>query len=110
MKDTYWGPEYSEERVLKVCSRQGLVGKQCDQSQELARIVAAALGKGNIVGWFQGRMEFGPRALGHRSILADPRDVEMQRRLNLSIKFREDFRPFAPICREEKAGDYIEGG
>jgi carbamoyltransferase len=55
-------------------------------------------------------MEFGPRALGHRSILADPRDAGMQRRLNLSIKYREDFRPFAPVCREERAADYIEGG
>ena len=110
MKDAYWGPGYSEERVLKVCSRHGLVGDRYDSSEELARVVGVALRDGNIVGWFQGRMEFGPRALGHRSILADPRDMEMQRRLNLSIKFREDFRPFAPICREEKAGDYIEGG
>jgi carbamoyltransferase len=54
-------------------------------------------------------MEFGPRALGHRSILADPRKADMQRRLNLSIKYREDFRPFAPVCREEKAVEYIEG-
>lgn len=110
MKDAYWGPGYSREHIEKVCSVYGLVGERYDSSEELARDVAAVLGKGNVVGWFQGRMEFGPRALGHRSILADPRDMEMQRRLNLSIKFREDFRPFAPICREEKAGDYIEGG
>jgi carbamoyltransferase len=110
MKDAYWGPGYSREHIEKVCSVHGLVGVRYDSSEELARGVAVALGNGNIVGWFQERMEFGPRALGHRSILADPRDVTMQRRLNLSIKFREDFRPFAPICREEKAGDYIEGG
>jgi carbamoyltransferase len=54
--------------------------------------------EGKIVGWFQGRMEFGPRALGNRSILADPRNVEMQKKLNLSIKYRESFRPFAPVC------------
>ncbi|HXD76645.1 MAG TPA: carbamoyltransferase C-terminal domain-containing protein, partial [Puia sp.] len=60
--------------------------------------------------WFQGRMEFGPRALGHRSILADPRDAGMQQRLNESIKFREGFRPFAPVCREERAPEYIGGG
>jgi carbamoyltransferase len=110
MKDAYWGPEYSEERMLKVCSRHRLVGERYDSPEELARVVAAALRDGNIVGWFQGRMEFGPRALGHRSILADARDVDMQRRLNVSIKYREDFRPFAPICRVEKAADYIEGG
>jgi predicted NodU family carbamoyl transferase len=78
--------------------------------QPAAGDAGGALGEGNIVGWFQGRMEFGPRALGHRSILADARDVTMQRRLNLSTKFREDFRPFAPICRVEKAADYIDGG
>ena len=60
------------------------------------------------IGWFQGRMEFGPRALGNRSILADPRDKEMQKRLNLKIKFRESFRPFAPVILKEKVGDYFE--
>ncbi|HET6255515.1 MAG TPA: carbamoyltransferase N-terminal domain-containing protein [Puia sp.] len=104
------GPAYPAERIAKVCSANGLIGKRCDSEDELARVVAGALGEGLIVGWFRGRMEFGPRALGHRSILADPRRVDMQRRLNLSIKYREDFRPFAPVCREERAADYIEGG
>jgi len=110
MKDAYWGPEFGGERIEKVCRVQGLVGECYGSDEELARVVAAALGNGNIVGWFQGRMEFGPRALGHRSILADPRSADMQRRLNLSIKYREDFRPFAPVCRVERAADYIEGG
>jgi carbamoyltransferase len=110
MRHAYWGPAYPAERIAKVCSVNGLVGTRYDSEEELARAVAGALGEGLIVGWFQGRMEFGPRALGHRSILADPRDAGMQRRLNLSIKFREDFRPFAPVCRVERAADYIEGG
>jgi carbamoyltransferase len=110
MKHAFWGPDYPAERMLKVCSQEGLVGVRYDSEEELGRKVAQALVEGNIVGWFQGRMEFGPRALGHRSILADARDAAMQRRLNLSIKFREDFRPFAPVCRAEKAGEYIDGG
>ena len=110
MADAYLGPAYPEDRIAKVCSANGLIGTRHDTEEDLAQVVAGALAEGNIVGWFQGRMEFGPRALGHRSILADARDVAMQRRLNLSTKFREDFRPFAPICRVEKAPDYIEGG
>ncbi len=110
MKDAYWGPEFSAERIAKACAAHGLIGKRYGSQEELARVVAAALRDGSIVGWFQGRMEFGPRALGHRSILADPGNTDMQRRLNLSIKYREDFRPFAPVCREEKAADYVEGG
>jgi carbamoyltransferase len=110
MEHAYLGPAYPADRIAKVCSVNGLVGTRYDSEEELSKAVAGALGEGLIVGWFQGRMEFGPRALGHRSILADPRRPDMQRRLNLSIKYREDFRPFAPVCREEKADDYIEGG
>jgi carbamoyltransferase len=110
MEHAFLGPGYPAERIAKVCSVNGLVGTRYDSAEELAQAVAGALGEGLIVGWFQGRMEFGPRALGHRSILADPRDPGMQRRLNLSVKYREDFRPFAPVCREERAADYIEGG
>jgi carbamoyltransferase len=110
MENAYWGPAYSADRITKVCSVNGLVGTRYDSEEELARVVALAIAQGDIVGWFRGRMEFGPRALGNRSILADPRDAGMQRRLNLSIKYREDFRPFAPVCREEKAADYMEGG
>ena len=70
--------------------------------------MAKHIASGLCIGWFQGRMEFGPRALGNRSILADPRDKEMQKRLNLKIKFRESFRPFAPVILKEKVGDYFE--
>jgi carbamoyltransferase len=110
MDHAYLGPAYPEDRIQKVCSRLGLTGVRFDSEAQLAQAVAGALADGRIVGWFRGRMEFGPRALGHRSILADPRKPDMQRRLNLSTKFREDFRPFAPVCREERAADYIEGG
>jgi carbamoyltransferase len=110
MKHAYLGPAYPVERMAKVCSANGWVGMRYESEEDLARVVAAALAEGLIVGWFRGRMEFGPRALGHRSILADPRDAGMQRRLNVSIKYREDFRPFAPVCREERSADYIEGG
>ncbi|MGC9451857.1 MAG: carbamoyltransferase C-terminal domain-containing protein, partial [Oceanipulchritudo sp.] len=67
-----------------------------------------ALAAGKVVGWFQGRMEYGPRALGNRSILGDPRNTEMQSVLNLKIKFRESFRPFAPVVLAERAGEYFE--
>ena len=70
--------------------------------------VAALLAAGRIVGWFQGRMEFGPRALGNRSILADPREPTMQDRINAAIKFRERFRPFAPVVPWEAAREYFE--
>jgi len=70
---------------------------------------AQYLAEGNIVGWYQGRMEFGPRSLGARSILADPTRKDMQDRLNELVKHREPFRPFAPSCLVEKAGEYFEG-
>ena len=76
--------------------------------EELAPHVASLLEKGNVIGWFQGRMEFGPRALGNRSILADPRRSDMQEKLNLKIKFRESFRPFAPAVLEDRAGDCFD--
>ena len=75
---------------------------------ELFDTVAGLLAEGKIVGWFQGRMEFGPRALGSRSILADPADPDMQRRLNMEIKFRESFRPFAPAVMEEDSGEFFD--
>jgi carbamoyltransferase len=78
------------------------------EDDALIETVASALEEEKIVGWFQGRMEFGPRALGNRSILADPRPADMQRRLNMRIKYRESFRPFAPAVLREKVSDYFE--
>jgi carbamoyltransferase len=75
---------------------------------KLAADVAAKISEGNVVGWFQGRMEFGPRALGGRSILGDARNPEMQKKLNLKIKYREGFRPFAPSVLEEDIGEYFD--
>ncbi|MFD0391507.1 carbamoyltransferase C-terminal domain-containing protein [Tistrella bauzanensis] len=77
---------------------------------DLITATVASLTRGDAVGWFQGRMEFGPRALGNRSILADPRDPAMQRRLNLQIKNRESFRPFAPAILAEAAPDWFTPG
>ena len=77
-------------------------------SFEISKIVAKELSEGKTVGWFQGRMEFGPRALGGRSILADPRSEKMQKELNLKIKFRESFRPFAPSILREEVNNWFE--
>ena len=75
---------------------------------ELCERIADELVEGKVVGWFQGRMEFGPRALGNRSIIGDPRHPEMQKRINLKIKYREGFRPFAPSVLEEDIGEYFD--
>ena len=108
MSDAYLGPEYSVEAIRRVCRAQKAAYTEHVSEDELLAVVARELAAGKIVGWFQGRMEFGPRALGHRSILADPRNPEMQKKLNLSIKNREGFRPFAPVIRAEEAGRYLE--
>lgn len=110
MAGAYLGPAYKTEEIKKVCRREKAVFKEYAIEDELLDLVARDLADGKIVGWFQGRMEFGPRALGHRSILADPRDAGMQKRLNLSIKYRESFRPFAPVIAEEKIADYLDKG
>ncbi|HEV2480237.1 MAG TPA: carbamoyltransferase N-terminal domain-containing protein, partial [Puia sp.] len=102
MSDAYLGPEFSVEAIRRVCRGQKAAYTEHSSEEELLAVVARELAAGKIVGWFQGRMEFGPRALGHRSILADPRNPEMQKKLNLSIKNREGFRPFAPVIRAEE--------
>lgn len=81
---------------------------QYDNFDELCKVVAGKLSSGNVAGWFQGRMEFGPRALGNRSIIADARNPEMQKKLNLKIKYREGFRPFAPSVLAENVQDYFD--
>ena len=84
--------------------------EEIPDEDDLARRVAQLLEAGKVVGHHYGRMEFGPRALGHRSILGDPRNTTMQRTMNLKIKYRESFRPFAPSCLEERIADYFELG
>jgi carbamoyltransferase len=108
MKGAYLGPEYSMTDIAKTCKKYHAPYRIFADRQELYTEVAALLAQGNVIGWFQGRMEFGPRALGNRSILGDPRNPEMQKRLNLKIKYREGFRPFAPSVLEEQAATNFE--
>lgn len=107
MHGAYLGPAFSDADFERLERRFGAVSTRFTDD-ELYATSAAALADGAVVGWFQGRMEFGPRALGNRSILADPRDPEMQKRLNLKTKFREGFRPFAPSVTEEAAPSFFE--
>ncbi len=101
------GPSYSDARVERFLRSVGAQFERSGDDDALCDAVAAHLAEGAVVGWFQGRMEFGPRALGSRSLLGDPRDPEMQSTMNLKIKFRESFRPFAPSVLADRAGDYF---
>ncbi|HMH24628.1 MAG TPA: carbamoyltransferase N-terminal domain-containing protein [Puia sp.] len=107
-KGSLLGTEFSEARVAALIKATGAVAHYHADESELIRQSALLLAEGNVVGWHQGRMEFGPRALGSRSILADARSPEMQKKLNLKIKNRESFRPFAPVVLSEDAADYFE--
>ncbi len=108
MKGSYLGPEYSHSDILRVAKKYNAVYKQYADINDLCKETATKLSEGNVVGWMQGRMEFGPRALGGRSILGDPRNKEMQKKLNVKIKFRESFRPFAPSVLAEECACYFE--
>jgi carbamoyltransferase len=114
MDHAYWGPEFSRSDVRSALDarrddleRQGCAVREIESEQDLCRLTASEIAGGKVVGWFQGRMEWGPRALGNRSILADPRRAEMREILNTKIKRRESFRPFAPSVAEEAAGDFF---
>src|SRR5437762_13218674 len=107
MKGAYLGPEFANDEVEEFLLTSGARYRRVERT-ELAETVARLLADEKVVGWFQGRMEFGPRALGARSILGDPRSPSMQSQMNLKIKFRESFRPFAPSVLRERAGDYFE--
>jgi carbamoyltransferase len=107
MKGTYLGPEFSDKEIeaeLKIC---GSVYKKLSE-EDLINTVAQSLANEKAVGWMQGRMEFGPRALGGRSIIADPRSTTMQKQLNLKVKYRESFRPFAPSVLREDVFEWFE--
>lgn len=112
MDHAYWGPEYSLQEIRRAVDSTGLGQKGCVvrelQEEELIRRAAAIIANGKILGWFQGRAEWGPRALGNRSIVADPRRPEMKEILNRRIKHRESFRPFAPSILAEATGEYFE--
>jgi len=102
------GPEYRDGEVLASLQKFGVVARVGDSFDSVCRETADNLAQGNVVGWFQGRMEWGPRALGNRSIIADARNPEMQKRLNLKIKYREGFRPFAPSVLAECAAEFFD--
>ncbi|WP_294672175.1 carbamoyltransferase [uncultured Fluviicola sp.] len=108
MNGTYLGPDYSEKEIQSMNKRTNARYKKYDDFGDLTKFTASKLAEGNVVGWFQGRMEFGPRALGNRSILGDARNPEMQKKLNLKIKYREGFRPFAPSVLAEDAREYFD--
>ncbi len=108
MRGSLLGPEYTEAEALLMAAGFGAVCEKLEDG-ELFPKVAELLDVGAIVGWHRGRAEFGPRALGNRSILGDPRSPDMQKKLNLKIKYRESFRPFAPSVLEEEAGGYFGG-
>lgn len=107
MRDAYTGPAYGDEEVAEAVQAAGVTAERLDDDALFAN-VAKRIAAGDVVGWFQGRMEFGPRALGHRSIVADPRRAEMKDVLNARIKHREPFRPFAPSILADATGEWFE--
>ena len=104
MEHAYWGPEYSESDMQRAIGSSGLTFRRVG---DVERQTARLLSEGRVIAWYQGRMEWGPRALGNRSILADPRRPEMKDVINSRVKFREPYRPFAPSVLEEDVGDYF---
>jgi carbamoyltransferase len=107
MRGGYLGPRFGPDEVRRQLDAAGAVYQELPDSELMPRL-AKILGDENVVGWVQGRMEFGPRALGARSIIGDPRSAKMQSIMNLKIKYRESFRPFAPAVLAERVGDYFE--
>lgn len=107
MKGSYLGIEFNNDAIRAYLEKHNIAATYFDDNQLFGHI-ASELAKGKVIGWFQGRMEFGPRALGSRSIIGDPRNPEMQKRMNLKIKYRESFRPFAPSVIRESLADYFD--
>jgi len=112
MSQAFWGPGYSREEIRRAIDSNELAQKGCEIAElkegELMRRSAVVIADGKILGWFQGRAEWGPRALGNRSIVVDPRRPEMREILNRRIKHREIFRPFAPSILAESTAEYFE--
>ncbi|MGO9482548.1 MAG: carbamoyltransferase [Candidatus Kryptoniota bacterium] len=107
MNDVFLGPEFSDAQIEMLLKSKNVTYRKCDR-QELLQEAARLIADQKVIGWFQGRMEFGPRALGNRSIIADARNPKNQSIVNLKIKFRESFRPFAPTVLEDRAMEYFE--
>ena len=108
MLGSYLGPAFSDQETIKALKKHRPVFRKIEDFDLLADECAGYLEEGKVIGWMQGRMEFGPRALGGRSILGDARNPEMQKKLNMKIKYRESFRPFAPSVLEEDARKFFE--
>ncbi len=108
MKGALLGPEYSDQDIRRTARKYKAPYQKYNDFNNLCTDVSRLISEGKVVGWFQGRMEYGPRALGNRSILGDPRQPDMQKRLNLKIKYREGFRPFAPSVLEECNSEFFE--
>jgi carbamoyltransferase len=115
MDHAYWGPEFGAEDIATLLRTEearivaaGCKSERIPDENQLCRRTASAIADGRVVGWFQGRMEWGPRALGNRSIVCDPRRADMKAILNAKIKRRESFRPFAPSILEEEVSDWFE--
>ncbi|GAH53872.1 unnamed protein product, partial [marine sediment metagenome] len=109
LEHAYWGKEYSENEIKEFLESNNIPYEYFSDDEKLLDRVVDDLVDGKVVGWFQGRFEWGPRALGNRSILADPRSEEMKDLVNIKIKFREPFRPFAPVILEENVEDFFFG-
>ncbi|MCJ8346197.1 hypothetical protein MJH12_11700, partial [bacterium] len=108
MKHSLLGPSFSQDQMDQFLIENKANYQEMDSYDQLNDHIADLIHQGNIIAWFQDEMEWGPRALGNRSILADPRNQEIQKKINLSVKFREDFRPFAPMVLEECKDDYFD--
>ncbi len=106
-KDSLWGPSFSDSEIESVLKAANASYRKMTR-EEILENTAQAIASEKVIGWFQGRMEFGPRALGARSILGDPRSTKMQSIMNLKIKFRESFRPFAPSILAERSSEYFD--
>lgn len=109
MDHVFFGESYDDDRIIDALQRHGAAYQEYENRDHLIESVARELADGKVVAWFQGRFEWGPRALGNRSLLADPRRAEMKDIVNRKVKFREPFRPFAPVIPASRAGDYFEG-
>jgi carbamoyltransferase len=107
MTNAYWGKEYSPDDIRSFLERKGIAYKTYKNDDDMLEEVAGMIANGKVIGLYQGRFEWGPRALGNRSIMADPRREEMKEVVNVKIKFREPFRPFAPVVLQEKAQEYF---
>ncbi len=108
MEHAFWGPSFGEQDIKAALDQAGAVYEAADDEDALLERTAQMIADGKVVAWFQGRLEFGPRALGARSLLADPRNAKMKDIINAKVKFRETFRPFAPSVLKERAHEYFE--